>query len=428
MVKRRGEGAPMHRSAPEQEDEVPSIRLVHVMTTSFSLLQFLRGQVAFVRNRGFEIHAIASPDEGLERFHERDGVPVHPVAMPRDIQPVADLIALIRMVFVLRGLRPDIVQAGTPQGGLIGMLAARAARVPVRIYHIRGLPLMTATGRRRQLLRWTEVIACRCAHRVLCVSHSIREVAIAEGLCPAEKIVVLCGGSGNGVDSTGHFNPDLTPASVREDLRQRLGIPSDAPVIGFVGRLMGIKGTVELEGAWRLLRDQHPDLHLIVAGPEEQHDPVPPEVIANLRADPRVHLTGKVDDPLPIYAAIDVLLFPSKREGLPNVLLEASAMAVPGVASAVPGCIDVIEDGVTGLLVPPDDIVAMASAVERYLRDPVLRRSHGEAARERVMQVFRQEAIWEALVAEYNALLQQKRIARPVYEAVPLPEATVPTQ
>jgi glycosyltransferase involved in cell wall biosynthesis len=386
--------------------ETPT-KILHIMTAPQSLFQFLRGQVEFVRERGFEIHAAASPGEWMEKFAQRDQVPVHPVEIPRRISPIGDLFATFHLYRVIRSVRPDIVQAGTPQGGMIGTIAAWLARTPVRIYHIRGLPLMTATGRKRTLLRWTEKLSCRLAHRVLCVSHSIRDVAIAEGLCPPEKIIVLKGGSGNGVDANGMFNPANVSPALGGTTKQELGIPAEAMVVGFIGRLVHIKGIIELAGAWSTLRTEYPNLHLIAVGPFEDHDPIPEDVASALIGDDRVHLTERVIDPVPYYAAIDVLIFPTYREGLPNVLLEAAAMEIPVVATRIPGCIDVVVDDVTGTLVPVKNVEALVDATRAYLDDPALRRRHGLAAREQVLREFSQEAIWEALVRDYGRLLSE---------------------
>jgi glycosyltransferase involved in cell wall biosynthesis len=400
-------------------------RLLHVMTAPQSLYLFLRGQIQYMTARGFELHAVASPGEWLQRFAERDGIPVYAVEMPRRISPFADLIAIFKLYSVIRRVRPEIVQAGTPQGGMLGAIAAWLARVPIRIYHIRGLPLMTATGRKRQLLCLTEKLSCRLSHRVLCVSHSIREVAIAEGLCPPGKIVVLEGGSGNGVDAQERFNPELAGPELRLQVREQHGIPTDAVVLGFIGRLIGIKGINELCAAWVRLRDDSPNLHLLAVGPFEEHDPVPDDVVRSLCTDPRVHLTDRVFDTVPYYAAIDLLVFPTHREGLPNVLLEAGAMGLAAVATRVPGCIDVIEDGATGTLVPLQEVDAIVAAVRTYLADPQLRRKHGQAARARILREFRQEAIWEALAQEYGRLLRDRRrplpaaLARVIENPVP---------
>src|SRR5688572_17267886 len=173
----------------------PNVRLVHVTTVPVSL-NFMRGQVAFMTRRGFAVSAISSPGDELDQFAARERVPVHSVRMPRRVTPLRDVRAVWDMYRTLRRMRPHIVHAHTPKGGLLGTLGAWLARTPVRIYHIRGLPFMTASGPRRTLLRWTERMSCALADRVLCVSHSVREVAIRERVCAAGKITVLCGGSG----------------------------------------------------------------------------------------------------------------------------------------------------------------------------------------------------------------------------------------
>ncbi len=379
-------------------------KLIHI-TTVPEMLPFFSGQVGYMKDRKLEVEAIASPGKDLDRFGALEEIRVHGVAMTRRITPLRDLVALGRLWRRLRLSRPQIVQSHTPKGGLLGMISAWLARVPVRIYHIHGLPLMTATGLKRQLLRWTEKVACGLSHQVLCVSNSVREVAVAEGLCPAEKVRVLLGGSVNGVDAREKFNPSAG-AEGRANIRSSYGIPADASVVGFLGRLVRSKGVVELVTAWARLRDELPTLHLLMVGEFEPQDPVPPEVREVLRTDSRIHLTGWIQDVAPFYAAMDIVVLPSYREGLPVVPLEAAAMELPVVATRIPGCVDAVDDGVTATLVPVRDAKALADAVGMYLRDPELRRKHGRAGRERVLSKFKQEAIWEALYQEYQRLLE----------------------
>ena len=385
------------------------LALVHVMTVPVSL-GFLTGQAAYVRRAGFDLHAVASPGTFLRAFGEREQVTVHAVPMERRITPLKDLRALWRLWRLLRRIRPAIVHAHTPKGGLLGMIAAWLARVPVRVYHMRGAPFVTATGARRAILRRTERISCALAHEVLAVSHGLRDVAIREGICPGGKIRVLLGGSGNGVDATGRYRPQ--PEPVRLAARAELGIPPDALVIGFVGRLVREKGVAELAEAWRRLREEHPRLHLLVIGPEEEADALPASVLAALRADARVHLTGPDWNTPRLYAAMDVVALPTYREGFPNVPLEAAAMELPVVATAVAGCVEAVRDGVTGTLVPPRNPAALAVALRRYVSEPALRARHGAAGRRRVLAEFRQEAIWEALANEYRRLLERTPAAR----------------
>lgn len=397
----------------------PFVRLVHIVTVPISLWAPLRGQIDFMRSRGLEVYAIASPGEYLERFAEREGIPVYTVEMPRQITPRRDVIAVYHLYRHLRRIRPHIVNAGTPKGGLLGMISAWLARVPVRIYHMRGLPMDTAAGMERSLLKWGEKIACILAHRVICVSHSMRQTAIAEGIVRPDKIIVPAAGSGNGIDTDGRFNPALVEPGTREEMRARFDIPHSALVIGFVGRMVGDKGLIELEEAWRSLRDEFPQTWLLLVGWLEERDPLPSDVDERLRADERVRFTGGIDDMSAVYTAMDLIAFPTYREGLPNVPLEAAAMCLPVVASDIPACREAIQDGITGILVPVRDAAGLAEGLRRYLRDPELRRRHGEAGRERVVREFRREVIWEIIYTQYYDLLYERglRLLSPPHRA-----------
>jgi len=405
----------------------PDLTVVHVTTVPDALF-FLRGQASFMKRAGFSLHAISSSSSSLgaslASFGEQEGIPVHPVEMPRRITPLRDLISIWRMLRVLRKVRPAIVDAHTPKGGLLGMLAATLARAPVRVYHMHGLPFVTASGFRRQLLRWTERVSCLLAHRVLAVSHSIRSLAISEGLCAADKIQVLLGGSVNAVDAVDRFGPLGDP--VRSAARTAQGIPPDAIAVGFVGRLVRDKGIVELAQAWWQLR-RNPRLHLLLVGPFDATDALPGVVIERLQTDPRVHFTGSVTDVPRLYSAMDVLALPTYREGFPQVALEAAAMGLPVVATSIPGCVDAVRDGETGTLVPARDAEALTGALQRYSLDASLRAKHGEAGRRRVLAEFRQDAMWEALASEYCRLLAVRRghpRHRPVVTKLPAESAS----
>jgi lipopolysaccharide/colanic/teichoic acid biosynthesis glycosyltransferase len=375
-------------------------------------LTFLRGQIGYMRERGISAHALSSPGEDLEAFGVRESVPVHAVPMTRRITPLRDVVATIRIAREIRRARPAIVHAHTPKGGLLGMLASILTRVRVRIYHMRGLPFVTAQGPRRSLLKWTERFSCRMAHTVICNSHSLRTLALEEGLCPAEKIKVLRSGSGNGVDAIGRFNPGTLSPGTREEARREHEIPPSAIVIGFVGRIVREKGIGELEEAWRSLRDDYPDAYLLLVGPFETQDPVPAFAMMRLQNDERVRMTGMDWNVTPLYAAMDLVVLPTYREGFPNVPLEAAAMELPVVATNVPGCVDSVEDGKTGALVPARDAHALARAMRKYLDDPELRKLHGRMGRERVLREFEPQAIWEAMHAEYMSLVDGHRRER----------------
>ncbi len=388
------------------------ITLIHVTTVPQSL-RFVAGQAAYLKAKGFEIHAVSSPGPYLTQFATEESVTVHAMSMARRITPFRDLATLVRLWTLFRGIRPHIVHAHTPKGGLLGMLAARLAGVPVRMYHMHGLPFVTASGFRRKLLMATEAVSCRMASQVLCVSRSVRAMAVDLGLCPTEKIQVLLQGSCNGIDATTQFNPDRMDPVVRHHTRDRYGIPADATVIGFVGRLALAKGLVELAEAWDSLRLEYPDVHLLLIGPDEPGDPPPTEVLERFRCDPRVHMVGEDWDTPPLYMAMDILVLPTHREGFPIVLLEAAAMSLAIVATRVTGCLDAVQDRVTGTLVEAYNGNALATGLRRYLQDPDLRRRHGAGARTWILRDFSDKDMRAAIYQEYARYLAGEGLVVP---------------
>lgn len=393
------------------------MKLVHVFTVPISL-NFLRGQAAYMKLRGLSVDVVSSPGRELDAFAIREGSTPHAVEMSRSIKPLHDLQALYRLWRIFRSVCPRIVHSHTPKGGLLGTIAAFFARVPVRIYHIHGLPFVTARGLKRSLLRWTEWISCSLAHQVFCVSPSVREVAIAERLCKAEKVKVILKGSINGVDAATGFSPELFGNKERSKIRERYCIPADALVLGFVGRVVRDKGIVELAESWKRLREAFPSLHLFILGNFETQDPLPADVEQMLRGDPKIHLAGHVEDPRSFFAAMDVIALPTYREGLGMVLLEAAAMELPVVATRIPGCIDAVIDGATGILVPVRDAGALTEAILKYLECPELRTRHGKAGRERILSDFCPEDMWQEVYKEYMHLLRERYQIRIVCPAV----------
>jgi lipopolysaccharide/colanic/teichoic acid biosynthesis glycosyltransferase/glycosyltransferase involved in cell wall biosynthesis len=373
-------------------------------------LTFLRGQPGFMRVADIETHVVSTPGCELETFATEEKAIAHALPMQRRIAPLADLSALWRLWLLFVKIRPHIVHAHTPKAGLLAMLAAVCARTPVRIYHVHGLPMLTSGPLRRRLLRFTDRVACLAASRVLCVSSSILEVCVAEDLCDRSKILVLLRGSINGVDAEGRFNPRFRER-LRHATRLALSIPEDAKVVLFVGRLVLDKGVRELAAAWQLVKHRDPDAHLLIVGPFEAQDPVPAATRAFLETDPDVHLVGLDWDVVPYYAASDVLAFPTYREGLPVVPLEAAAMELAIVGTRVPGCVDAIQDGITGTLVPARDSDALATALRQYLSDPGLANRHGQAGRARVLRDFKPQDLWKALLGVYREELRRPRCA-----------------
>jgi glycosyltransferase involved in cell wall biosynthesis len=400
--------------AATSDISIPSVgrrpRLLVAVTDSISCA-LLQGQLAYARRRGFDVALLCSPGTVSERTAERERVTLFPVTMKRRISPGRDLMALVEIYRALRQFRPDIVNAGTPKAGLLVTLAAWLCHVPCRIYTLRGLYLETASGPSRLFLETMERLTSSMAGRVICVSRSLRDRAVSWRLIANRKAIVLGCGSSNGVDLSA-FTPTPELQVRGQQLRLAAGIGDDAIVIGFVGRLVRDKGLLDLVTAWTRLREQFDTVHLWIIGSFEA-DGISASMRDYVERDPRVHLLGAVDEVAAHYAAMDVLVLPTYREGLPNVLLEAGAMRLPVVATSVTGCIDVVDDGVTGTLVPPRNPVALAEAMALYVGDRNLRRRHGEAGRVRVERDFAREHVWELLHGEYCDLLRTHGLTPP---------------
>lgn len=388
------------------------VRLLYILTKP-ETLRFLRGQVGYIRERGFDVHVITSPGTELDDFAGTEEVSADSVVMTRQISPIQDLRSFWAVLKHIRRLRPDVIHASTPKAALLGIVSAKLTKVPVKIFLLRNLQLSTTSAIKRPLVRITYQITAYFADQVLAVSHSLRDLAAKERICAHDRVRVLMGGSSNGVDAIGKFNPERFSKEETDLLRKKLGLPDDCLVIGFVGRLATIKGLVELAAAWRTLTEQRSDIRLLLLGRFDDNYSLPAKVRSALEGDPTVHLTGQVPETAAYFRLMDVVVLPSYREGLPNALLEAAAMELPVVTTRALGCVDAIEDGVTGKLIPLADADSLASAIAEYCEHPTLRHQHGIAGRKRVLREFQQQPIWEANYQELVRLLRSKGIAPP---------------
>lgn len=355
---------------------------------------------------GDEVHVICGEGRNPRATHEvvRDfqaatSAQVHVTTLSRTIEPTRDLRTLLQIYRLLRTIRPDVVDSHTPKGGLLGTIAAALSRTRTRVYHLHGLPFESARGVRRSLLRWSEFVSCRLSTHVVAVSESVLDLARRERLCPRTKGTVIGNGSIAGVDVDAFAGRDMEDKAER--FAQAFGIPRSAIVIGFLGRVVRAKGIVELVQAWQVVRARHPHTLLLLVGQAEEEDPVPSDILQLLETDERVRMVGFQEDPLPALRRMDILAFPSHREGFGLAAIEAGAAGIPVVATRVTGLVDAVEDETTGTLVPCGDSAALARALERYIESPRLRELHGSRGRSRAMELFRPNQLYEGLYDFY---------------------------
>jgi glycosyltransferase involved in cell wall biosynthesis len=377
-------------------------RLVHVTTTDMSLEWLLGPQLRAFAAAGYEVIGASAPGPFVAGL-EAGGIAHVPLRhATRAMAPGSDVAALAELHSLFRRLQPDLVHTHNPKPGLYGRVAARAAGVPAVVNTVHGLYAM-ATDRwvRRSLVYGLERVASVCSDAELVQNPEDLRTLANLGV-PGAKLRLL----GNGVD-LGRFDPSrFSPESVAR-LRHELGVgPSDVMCL-LVGRLVVEKGYREAFTAAAQLRRRLPQLRVVVAGPTDaaKADAMRDAEIQRAEREAGVRFLGLRHDIDALYAAADLYVLASHREGFPRSAMEAAAMGLPVVATDIRGCRQVVEDGVTGVLVPVRDTEALAGAVAQLVGDGDLRRRMGVAARARACREFDQQRVIAITLDTYRRLL-----------------------
>lgn len=390
------------------------VRLLRITTVPISLKLLLAGQLSYFRNKRYEVLAVSA--DGPEIAENKiDGVDHQVVPMTRKITPFQDFYCLLQLIIIISHFKPHIIHTHTPKAGLLGMLAGWICGAPVRLHTVAGLPLMEKKGLLKKLLVLMERLTYRCATQVLPNSEGLRNY-IAENISDTPKLEIIGKGSSNGIDTLRFVRRDtLEEASAA--IRARHGIQPGDFVFSFVGRVVRDKGIVELVSAFQHVRAHFPDrrMFLLVVGPLEQDlDPIPEDTLAFLTEDKGVVLAGYQTDVRPWIMASDIFVFPSYREGFPNVVMQACCLEVPCIVSDINGCNEIVQRNQTGLVVPPKDSHQLAGAMISLVEDDAQRKRMARAAREFVVNHFDQRRVWEELGYAYGRALNQYRAGKAV--------------
>ncbi|MCM1139664.1 MAG: glycosyltransferase family 4 protein [Muribaculum sp.] len=311
---------------------------------------FFEGQLKYL-SQEFSIVGIANSSISSDLVNREEGIPIINVNIERKISIFKDIISLIQLCLVFIKIRPRIVHTNTPKVSLIGMLASFLTIVPVRIYVCHGIRYQGASGRFKSLLKAMEKITCKLATHIICVSKSVQDKLISDGMASKTKTHIINNGSINGV------NPNLLckMASSSEciSLKKRISFSSDDFVFCYVGRLVKDKGINELIIAFKRIIEEGRKAKLLLVGPlEYEIDPLREETINYINNNENIHITGWIDDISPYMYLSDIIVLPSYREGLSTTLLEAGALGKPSITTTAIGCKDVITDGYNGIIIP----------------------------------------------------------------------------
>lgn len=374
-------------------------RLLRITTASISLKLLLRGQFTYFQQHGFDVLTVSADGSEVKDL-QAEGIAHQVVPMTRKITPLQDLICLWKLVGLMQEFKPDIVHTHTPKAGLLGMVAAWICRVPARLHTVAGLPLMEAKGFKRWLLKMAERITYSCAHQVYPNSKGLLTYIKEQLVLVHRPLSIIGRGSTNGID-TSYFSrsPELMDKSAA--IRAKYQIPDDAVVFCFVGRIVKDKGIVELTEAFKKLSASR-DVWLLLVGPFEQElDPLPHEVIHFITDSNRIIKAGFQQDVRPWLLASDVFVFPSYREGFPNVVMQAACLKVPCIVSDINGCNELIEHNVSGMIVPPKNQIALFDAMALMAADKIRSSEFAGKAHQFVVDNFDQQYVWGELLKEY---------------------------
>ncbi|MEL6812493.1 MAG: glycosyltransferase family 4 protein [Bacteroidota bacterium] len=385
---------------------MPKSQLIRITTVPLSLEKLLEGQLRFMSDH-FDVVAISSERERLESYGKKEGVDTFHLRLTRKITPLKDIKAVIKLYRFLRRTKPLILHSHTPKAGIVGMLAAYFARVPVRLHTVAGLPLMEATGTKLRLLRWVEKWTYRCATQVYPNSKGLYEYILAERFTKPEKLKVIATGSSNGIDVS-YFDPSSYSEAFRRKFRAELGIPNSDFVYIFVGRIVKDKGIHELVSAFQKLNKENQHSTLLLVGPlENDLDPLSDEISQLIKEHHKIRSVGYVDDVRPYFSISDVLTFVSYREGFPNVVMQAGAMGLPAIVSNINGCNEIIQEGKNGIIVPAKDTESLFLAMKTVLAEDNEFEKLKENARPMITDRYSRQEVWDALLAEYETLKEE---------------------
>ena len=371
-------------------------KLIIITTVPMSLATLVKGQAKYLSSY-FDVKLVTSFSEKNQEISKDEGVELKSIDMTRQITIIKDLRALIELYKYFKNQKPDIVYTFTPKAGLLGMMASFLSRVPVRIHNIVGMPLMEATGKKFILLKFIERLTYFFSTNLFCNSFGLKKF-INENLTKKD-VKVIEQGSINGVDT--EFFKNTKTLDEKELIRDKFKIDKKDFVITFVGRIVKDKGINELIEAFVDLSKKYNNLKLLLVGDYEEHlNPIKKENKILIDSLDSIITVGFQNDIRDFLSITDLFVLPSYREGLPNSLIEAGSFGIPLLATNINGCNEIIDDGITGILVEKKSAKKLEEAIDKLLEDKELYNSIKLKVRDRIIEKYEQKYFWTELKNE----------------------------
>lgn len=382
-------------------------KLLRITTISLSLDKLLKGQLKYL-NQYYDVVGVASDIGSLDHVAQREGVRVVDLPMKREMSVVSDLFSLIKMIQLIKKENPYIVHSNTPKASLLAMISAKICRVPLRIYTVTGLRFETTQGFLKRLLILMEKITCACATNVFPEGDGVRET-LSRYKITKKPLKKIWNGNINGID-TSFFDPAHYHNGELENLRNKLSLNHNDFVFIFIGRLVKDKGINELVSTFKQLSSSRGDpalrdIKLLLVGPlEEKLGPLHTETMREIIDNKNIISVGYQDDVRPYLAISDAFVFPSYREGFPNVVMQAGAMGLPSIVTDISGSNEIIIEGQNGTIISTKNEDALSKAMRYFLENPEKMKQMAQNSRALIETRYEQKKVWEALLIEYKRL------------------------
>ena len=380
-------------------------KLIRITTVPMALRYLLPGQMHFMANNGFDVLMISADGKELIDVIENEQCRHKIVPLTRKITPLQDLKCLFQLIKIFREEKPDIVHTHTPKAGLLGMMAAKLCGVKVRIHTVAGLPLMVEKGFKYRLLKFIEKLTYACAGNVWPNSNSLMQFIIKNKLCKTDKLSIIAKGSTNGIQLE-RFNKENLQPKIIDEIKTQINYSQQNTYLLCIGRLVVDKGIIELVHVFTQLQKANDNLILVLVGEfENTLDPLPAETLHEIEINPSIiHIqwTTQVE----YYMSItDVFVFPSHREGFPNVLLQAGAMGLPVICSHITGNIDIVSNNETGLIFDSGNEQQMCKLFQYALLHPQHMQTMANKLQQHVKENYPRENIWQNMLKAYKSLV-----------------------
>lgn len=374
------------------------LKLIRTSTIPASLENLLKGQLKML-SKYYNVLAVSSPGDDMETIEEREGVRTIAIPMERRISLIKDFISLIRLIVLFAKERPDMVHSITPKAGLLSMLAAWITRVPVRMHTFTGLVFPTATGKMQKLLIVMDRLTCFCATHINPEGEGVKRDLVNYNIT-SKPLHIIANGNVNGIDLE-YF--DKTPEVVEKACSYK---KEGTFTFCFVGRMVRDKGINELVHSFLRLYQKDERVRLLLVGPfEKELDPVLPEVEEHILHHPGICYMGYQNDVRPFLVASDALVFPSYREGFPNVVIQAGAMGLPAIVTDINGCNEIVLPDLNGVIIPSKDEQALYESMKYFASHPVEVERMAANARPLIASRYEQRIVWNALLDEYKSII-----------------------